>query len=179
MSFKQSLEVGKIGESYIAKWLQKRGFHVLPVYEKEISENKGPTLFMASGVQRIAPDMLVFKTDKTLWVEAKRKSSFTWHRNSKCWNTGIDLRHYKDYVKVQDEHAEWDMWLLFLHGDKEQARDTPDDMMSPSGLFGQTIKHLRNNVHHKSSRWGSSGMVYWDHDKLIKLAEYNDVVDGL
>jgi len=51
MSFAKNLSMGKIGESRIARWLNRRGLHVIPVYEKEVSEGKGPTLFAAEGVQ--------------------------------------------------------------------------------------------------------------------------------
>ena len=39
------------------------------------------------------------------------------------WVTGIDLRNYEDYLRVQ-AISPWPIWLLFLHFDG-QAKDYP------------------------------------------------------
>ena len=171
MTFQESLHCGAIGESLIARWLNWRGWHVLPVYEVEAQSGKGPRLF-AKDRQLIAPDMLVLKGDTVLWIEAKHKDAFSWHRNTQQWTTGIDLRHYVDYCEVNDS-TQRDVWLLFLHRGG-QAKDSPPD--SPSGLFGQSLLALRCRESHRHSNWGNSGMVYWGKDSLIKLASLEDVV---
>lgn len=79
-AFAQTLEFGKIGESDIAYWLRDRNNCVLPIYEKEIDEGKGPRLFSPNG-EHIVPDMLVLP--EVEWIEAKHKSVFTWHRDRK------------------------------------------------------------------------------------------------
>lgn len=132
--FERNLATGKTGEGIIARWLQGRGFAVLPVYEKSELDYKGPALYAIEGTL-IAPDMLAFQpTGKTLWIEAKTKTAFSWHRNTQRFVTGIDLRHYGDYQRVQAV-SPWPIWLLFLHGDGI-AKDTPEGMRSPSGLSG-------------------------------------------
>lgn len=173
--FEQKYAVGKIGESLIANWFRGRGFNVLPVYEKEIKENKGPTLFLAEGGSLICPDMLVFKPGKTLWIEAKHKTAFSWHRITQRWVTGIDLRHYSDYLKVAE--GQWPVWLLFLHQDGT-AKDTPEGLISPTGLFGNDIKVLKTIENHRSDKYGRSGMVYWSHDKLKQIAILSDIQGG-
>lgn len=167
MTFEQKLKVGKIGESQIAKWFQGRGYNILPVYEKEINEGKGPTLFLAEGGNLICPDMLAFKRDKIFWIEAKHKNAFSWHRITQRWVTGIDLRHYLDYLEVAE--CGWPVWLLFLHRDGV-AKDTPQGLTSPTGLFGEEILKLKNIENHRSENWGKVGMVYWSHSRLKKLA---------
>lgn len=156
MSFQSNLAVGKADESAIARWLLSRGFSVLPVYEKIIDEGKGPQLFTGGG-SLIAPDLLAIKAEKTLWIEAKHKTAFTWHRMTGRWTTGIDLRHYRDYLRVAYVTT-WPVWLLFLH-DGGQAKDSPPN--SPSGLFGNDLLVLAKNENHRSLRYGHSGMVYW------------------
>ena len=90
LTFQQMLQMGKTGEGVIAQWMKRKGYSVLPVYEKEQGEYKGPALY-AVDAQLIAPDMLVFKPGgKTVWIEAKTKSAFTLHRKSGDWVTGID-----------------------------------------------------------------------------------------
>ena len=45
VNFQHALTMGKTGEGIIANWLRGRGFNVLPVYEKEQQEYKGPALY--------------------------------------------------------------------------------------------------------------------------------------
>ena len=167
-NFEKSLEFGKTGESAIAEFLKRRGFNILPVYEKIDNENKGPTLFMADGSSIIAPDMLVFGNGKTIWIEAKHKTAFTWHRITQRWVTGIDRHHYHQYLKIA-EASEWPVWLLFLHKNGS-AKDTPPGFQSPTGLFGNEIFKLSKSINHTSRNWGKNGMVYWWHESLIFLA---------
>lgn len=169
MSFHQSFAYGMVGESAIAQWLRKRGCTVLPIYEKIIDTGKGPTLFMPEGVL-IAPDMLVFKSSNAWWIEAKHKTAFSYYRKKSQFVTGIDLRHYQDYLKV-DDLTPWPVWLLFLHRGG-QAKDSPP---SPAGLYGNKLNYLRKYESHRSDRHGASGMVYWAIDKLKKLAELDDL----
>jgi hypothetical protein len=136
----------------------------MPVYEKLTDFGKGPQIFMAEG-PLIAPDLFVFNGLKAMWVEAKHKTAFTWHRITECWTTGIDRRHYHDYLRVAAT-SPWPLWLLFLH-EGGQAKDSPPD--SPAGLFGDEIAALAQCVHHESDKWGTSGMVYWAYESLRRL----------
>lgn len=175
MSFEQSLQFGKIGESLIAKWFLRRGYSVLPVYEKEYVENKGPVLFCPENKQYICPDLLVFnEQNKVFWIEAKHKTAFTWHRNTKQWVTGIDIHHYENYLEIAKKNHSWPVYLLFLHG-KGIAKDTPEGMESPAGLFGNTLEHLSKHEHHRHKNWGKNGMVYWSLKHLKRYANIEDV----
>lgn len=169
--FAQQLAVGKAGESKIANWLRRKGYHVLPVYEKEISEGKGPQLFTALGPGLVAPDLLAFNGDKVRWIEAKHKSVFSWYRIGQRWVTGIDLRHYNDYLKVC-ELSPWPVWLLFLHS---QSKTTEHTGVCPTGLFGESLSILAGKESHRSLRHGKSGMVYWARDDLKLLASLDEV----
>jgi hypothetical protein len=156
-NFQRQLQIGKLGESLIAWWLKSCDYNILPIYEKEINEGKGPQLFSLSE-DLIAPDLLIFQTGNVnaLWIEAKHKSVFSWHRKSKRWVTGIDLRHYEDYRKIS-KISPWPVWLFFLH-QNDRFNGRPDEPWPcPTGLYGQT------------------GMVYWEERNLIKLAELDEV----
>lgn len=172
--FEQKLKKGFIGESLISRWFQSRGYSVLPAYDVEQNSGKGPRLFVSDGRQLISPDMLVFKSDKILWVEAKHKSAFTWHRMSETWQTGIDRRHWGDYLKVA-EVAPFPVWILFLQRDGV-AKDTPKGMTSPTGLFGNEISELLKSIHHEHEKHGPTGMVYWTRQALLKVADLKDVL---
>ena len=100
--FDENFEDGKLGESQIANWLKRRGQHVLPVYEIEKGQYAGPAVYASNGETIIAPDMLVFGKGKTIWIEAKHKSAFSWHRKTQRFVTGIDLHHYEQYQKIME-----------------------------------------------------------------------------
>lgn len=171
--FKAALQYGSAGESAIAQWLRRRGLTVLPAYEKIINSGKGPRLFLPEGLL-IAPDLLVFDARRVLWVEAKHKTAFSWHRLTQRWVTGIDLHHYEHYLRV-DQESPWPVWLMFLH-EGGQAKDSPPN--SPSGLFANSIRVLAECENHRHDAWGNGGMVYWAHDKLILLAPLAEVMNG-
>lgn len=174
MTFQKMLAMGKTGEGIIAQWMKRQGYNVLPVYEKEQGDYKGPALY-AVDAQLIAPDMLVFQpSGKTVWIEAKTKSAFTLHRKSGHWVTGIDYRHYCDYLQVQAV-SPWPVWLLFLHFDG-QAKDSPAGC--PTGLFGNKLTILQRNEHHRYPE-DNPKMVYWKDTALRKIAELSDVLPGV
>lgn len=178
-NFEQSLSIGKAGEDMIAMWLRRRGNHVLPVYEKIIDEGKGPHLFMSLAskhVSLVAPDLLVLTNTQPLWVEAKRKTAFTLHRNTNQLVTGIDLHHYEQYKEVEKETGV-PVWLLFLQ-EGGQAKDSPPN--SPSGLFGNSLQYLSAHEHHSHPNWGRHGMMYWCIEDLYLMAPLEELttVDG-
>jgi hypothetical protein len=167
--FQANLAFGKIAETQISRYLKSRGNLILPVYDIEYETGKGPRLF---GIQElIAPDMLCFGAKHIFWVEAKRKTVFSWHRITKRWTTGINKEHWEHYIQVHDA-TNLPVWLFFLHtcstpSPQDLRMGCPDSC--PVGLFGNTLAHLKDHINHTSSLWGNTGMVYWavDHLKLI------------
>lgn len=172
--FSINLKEGQAGENAIATWLKNKGFDVLPVYEKIIDTGKGPQLFTRDNESLVAPDLLCFKDGVPMFVEAKRKSGFTWHRKTKRWVTGIDLRHYLEYIKVLNS-TKVPIYLCFV----QEGRKTKDDQYSnyqqPSGLFVNDLSKLTQMENHRSDKWGVSGMVYWSDRSLIKKANLSDI----
>ncbi len=173
MSFEDKLKEGLLGEGSISKWFLRKGYSVLPAYEVEINHGKGPRLFTQDEVL-ISPDLLIFNASRIMWIEAKTKSAFTWHRLSKTWQTGIDLRHWRHYLCVATR-TPFPVWILFLHKPNGKAIDTPEGMVSPSGLFGNNISELKDHIHHTSFLHGPSGMAYWTISSLKKIANYQEV----
>ena len=171
MNFQEALEIGKAGESLIARYFLRIQYSVLPVYEKTDAEYKGPVLHSALSGALVAPDMLVFKGSRVLWIEAKHKAAFTWYRKTGEWVTGIDLHYYQQYLTIQNERPEWPIWLVFLHMDGT-AKDTPPGKNSPTGLFGNALSYLMRNEHHRHG----NHMVYWNVDALKFLAPLSDVL---
>lgn len=166
-SFKESLAIGKTGESEIAQWLINRGSSILPVYEIAEDQYKGPAVYSAKNVSIIAPDMLVFNSKGITFIEAKHKNAFSWHRISKQWVTGIDLHHYLEYQKIQ-EKLKVPVWIMFLH----RGGKAKDSEQSQSGLFSNSLNFLMQNENHRHNNWGKNGMVYWSINALIKISDY-------
>lgn len=175
-SFERSIEFGQIGESIISRWLQARGHAVFPAYQVEQSTGKGPQLFAASG-DLVLPDLLAFREGRAIWFEAKHKTCFSWYRLQQRWVTGIDLRHYGEYQEVAVRTA-LPVWLMFWHPMAEPSRNDRESgspATCPTGLFGNDILNLTNCESHRSDRHGRSGMVYWAHDALRRLATKDQV----
>lgn len=183
VAFTEYLTFGQVGESRIAYWLRARGYHVLPIYEKEIDNGKGPRLFMAANSpapQLIAPDMLIMREGVLMWIEAKHKRRFSWYGIGGYWVTGVDKRHYLDYIAVQ-ERTTLPVWLMFLHTNSdtwhEDVRKWRAPKACPVGLYGNRLADLVNHISHDSDRHGTSGMVYWNIASLRLLASLDDVPD--
>lgn len=167
LAFKERLDTGKVGESKIASWFMKKGYSVLPVYEKENNDFKGPVIFSADG-NKVAPDMIIFNKEKTLWIEAKHKTAFAWHRISQKWTTGIDRYHFNEYLSIA-RNTNIPIWILFLHKNGV-AKDTPSGKVSPTGLYGGEILELEGKINHTHQNWGKQGMVYWSESDLRLIA---------
>lgn len=171
-SFEEHLAQGRLTESAIVRWLRSKGHGVITVYEIEHHTGKGPR-YLAPANTYVAPDILAFTKDgPVLWVEAKHKTVFSWHRITGRWVTGIDKRHYGEYLKVA-EHSGLDVYIMFYHQSEiPDSRDLQNGcpFNCPVGLFGQRLEYLSRNINHTSDRWGSSGMVYWAHKTLIQMA---------
>lgn len=186
MSFQQALSTGQLGESLIAQWLRNKGYNVLPAYEKEIDNGKGPRLFTATGNERtqlISPDLFVMGRGRFFWVEAKHKTRFSWYGVGRYFVTGVDLKHFHDYCRVADS-TEIPVYLLFLHRETETWSTDVEKwgapLECPVGLFGKDIDFLRNNRSHESPRYGTDGMIYWrPFIHLQRMAMLSDVMPAI
>lgn len=187
MSFAKQLKIGRITEGLIAQWLMSRGTIILPAYEIEKSSGKGPQVFSADN-SLVAPDLLTFSHKGIQWIESKHKSVFTWHRNTQRWTTGIDIRHYGDYLHVAKQ-TRLPVWVLFFHSScvpdqRDTSQGCPQEC--PTGLFGGELFSLVTKENHRSPQFdpartgmkghGKSGMVYWAADDLKLIATKDEVM---
>jgi len=173
-SFQKQLAFGAIAETLIAKWLMRKGYSVLPMYDIEYETGKGPRLFgSAANSQLVVPDFLGWKDGRQLWFEAKHKTTFTWYRKKSQWETGIDLHHWKSYLQVV-ERTRLPAVLLFFHRSTTPAiqdqKVAACPKSCPAGLFGGRIELLAERISHTDQRWGRYGMVYWA-DRDLRLFE--------
>jgi hypothetical protein len=175
-TFAQQYAFGKLGESAIANWIKAQGMHIIPVYEKQDDDYKGPTLFAAEGDALILPDLLAMQPVRDgrirlVWCEAKNKSTFTMYRKTRTWQTGIEARHFEQYLEVQ-RRTTIPVHLLFL---QNGGRDKETGQESPQGLYGNRLAYLVDHVDHPGTfydeqRRRTIAMVYWNISDLRFLA---------
>jgi len=182
--FRSAFATGRLSESRIARWLiHEEHWNVLPAYDRELATGKGPRLFTPLG-ELIVPDLLAMKlqgnTCLLAWYEAKHKTRFSWYRRAQSWQTGIDLRHYLDYLQVQ-EHTGYDVSLCFFH---ERATPSVSDLANgspsqcPTGLYRQSLRSLLTHEDHRGEyqREGRHyQMVYWNERALERIATVEQV----
>lgn len=173
---KAAYTFGKIAETYIALWLRRtRGWSILPIYEKEIDEGKGPRFFTPDR-EIVAPDILAMKGKSVRWIEAKHKSVFTWYRKSPQedkWQTGIDAHHFFEYCRIA-EHSPHEVWLLFLHS-SDEARDYNGGRPSPTGLYGNNLLAIAALAEVRLDTTQNRELAYWHRTDLIQLATLEEV----
>ncbi len=179
--FHERLARGQIGESLIARFLRRRNWILFPAYEKEINNGKGPRLFLPFGFdekQLILPDIQGMNTLSQLvyWFDVKHKSACTYYRKNKRWQTGIDLRHYQDYLKVQ-KFTKWPVWLLFLQREATITNAPPGVKPCPTGLYGCPITQPYSDDGWHWSYGKRCDMVYWGIDDLKFMAPLQAVLD--
>lgn len=185
--FRYTLRQGQLGESIISRWLIERGNSIMPVYEKEIDDGKGPQFYSRDG-HFAAPDLFVFAAnsrnggERFLWAEAKHKTVFSWYRKRPAWVTGIDLNHFEDYRRVE-QRSGVPVWLFFLHSSSTpSAADLANGCprVCPTGLFGERLSVLAadENISHRSDRHGAHGMIYWRESSLKLFAPREELLSA-
>lgn len=173
--FAANLKRGQQSELTIRDWLEKQGYAVVPAYEKEPGDFKGPRMFSADG-DLVLPDLFACRGGASMWVEAKDKSGFTWHRKTGEWTTGIDERVYLDYLKVAQKSG-LPVWLFFLQRGLPTKGST---LASPTGLYGNPIDYLSEHEHHRHDNFNNGrGGVFWSMDALRFLAPLEEFAPAL
>jgi len=184
--FDDRLRQGQLGESIIAQWLRNRGWNILPAYEKEIDNGKGPRLFMAQSsefAQLVVPDILGIRDGNFKWFEAKHKTRFSWYGRGGYFVTGIDRRHFDDYCRVAAA-TNLPVWVLFLHVNGETWPNDIEKWNAPKrcpvGLFGNEIAEMQRCMSHESPKHGTSGMYYWQpYVHLKQIATISDILPAM
>ena len=97
----REFERGRQGELAIARWLQERGWYVIPSYDYSGQDGtKAPRLQGLLAGYAI-PDLDVCRGGDRMWVEVKVKGGATYHRLTDTFEHGISLRLYRHYLEVQ------------------------------------------------------------------------------
>jgi hypothetical protein len=163
--FETKLAHARTVEIAVATWLKARGARILPVYDYSgLGSGKAPKLeaFSASD-SLVTPDLLVARRGSLSWCEVKWKTSANLFKNTNEFETGIDLRLWRQYRHVKHETGAR-VFIVFAHEAEGYLTcdelDVLDAMPSKRVYQGDRFAH----------------MVNWPLRHLHRLAEYRDVI---
>jgi hypothetical protein len=163
--FRRKLALGNRFEVMVAAWLKSRRFYLLPVYDYSgLGANKAPKLEAQTPYgSLVLPDLLVARDGGVKFVEVKYKDRADWTRITQRFETGINLRLWLHYRKVQVVSG-IPVWLMFVHQQEDEIRGGwIDDLaaLKPRKYEGQKM--------------GRSGMVFFPWDGLKRQATLSEI----
>lgn len=171
--FEQMLGWGGEAEKAVSRWLQARGWYVLPTYDYSgEDDNKAPKM---EGFKRslVIPDLLAAQfAHGSCWLEVKRKTKADYTYTTGRHETGISLRLWNDYKAVAHETG-IDASVIFVHEREDQIRAGRiarlDGGSCDHGLCEQPIRRESN-----SPRMGR--MVFFCWECLGYVAQTSEVL---
>jgi|LakMenE18May11ns_1017448.scaffolds.fasta_scaffold9838908_1 hypothetical protein len=152
-NFKDKLQYGKDGEKIIAEYFLNKGYSILPLYQ--FSEDIAPKIFLSNEVIT-SPDLTIFKNQKCVFIEVKRKKK--WVKFGNIIETGCDNRLYCQYKKISQATG-IDLFLVFIHEDIEPCGNYYININNIGRYWNGIVKN--KNV--------SPPMYFWNLDQLNKL----------
>lgn len=134
---RKTVKKGNLGEKLIKKYLEKKGCIVY----KPITD--GAHYF----------DYLATKDNKKIYiVEVKTKP-----RRKYYSDTGVDIKHYKIYKKIKEEHN-LKLFIYFV----DEIKGT---------IYGNELNELCKEVEDKRYPMKQKGIIYFHLDNMIELAK--------
>jgi len=112
INFEYQLAFGQEGEHEVAQWLLTSGVTVLPLYQ---FESESAPVFISIFGKAISPDLICFGK-KSFMAEVKTKNK--WVVFGDKVETGFNLRHYKEYKRIQDLTGT-EVFVFFNHKELE------------------------------------------------------------
>jgi len=100
-NFDDNLRQGREGEAIVTRWLQERGYGVIPSYDFTGSDGDvAPKLkFLTRSL--IVPDLDVCRGGNRVWVEVKHYSHAAFNNSKQIDVHGLKAAHYRQYLQVQ------------------------------------------------------------------------------
>lgn len=152
MEFKR----GRAGEQIAAKWLQHKGWFVVPSYDYSGQDGKKPPRLQGKLAGFAIPDLDIAKDGNRLWVEVKLKGEASLHNNTNTLEHGISWRlfeHYQHVERITGTHV----WLLVIEENTKL-------------LLGNTLRGLREPRRYTGTKMGPSGMAFWPRASFHEIA---------
>jgi len=155
---------GRAAELLVARWLQERGWYVIPSYDYAGDErDKAPRL---QGLRRghAVPDLDTACDGCRRWVEVKSKERANVWRSPQPWgrpNTpehGIDHVNYLDYLDVKRITGD-EVWIAIYEEDAGQL------LMAEIGTLGDP----------RVGTWLGKKIANWPRGRFRLLARHGDL----
>ena len=126
------------GEAVMREHLKNEGFWV---FTTEFSGGDRAPLMESVLRQYVLPDLQACKGGLSRWIEVKSKQSASKHRNSGTLQTGCFIRHFTDYLAIEQATG-IPGWIGFQH-----AMD--------ARIYMQSIDILKDYIHHPKGPLGA------------------------
>jgi hypothetical protein len=155
---------GRSGEQIVAKWLQDRGWYVVPSYDYSGADDHPPRMQGADAAY-VIPDLDIAKDGRRLWVEVKTKTAATFTRMTQQLEHGISLRHFEHYQAIQRITGSH-VWLFVIEEDCAVLLAESLDALSQ-----------RKRVY-AGGKMGRAGMVFFPRDRFRTVIQLRDLPNG-
>lgn len=161
MKFEDSVALGREYEIAVSKFLQRRGWSVLPAYDYSgKGDSKAPRLMNMEG-GLVVPDLLACRNGKTRWFEVKWKTRADFTRMTQRMETGVDGRLYQHYRQVKHQSGQ-QVWIVFVHIEEQQVR---------ANEIGELDKIVRYSPNFNNGKGG----FFFPWDGIPLVATYDEV----
>jgi hypothetical protein len=127
---------GRAAEQRVARWLQKRGWYIIPSYDYSGAEGEKAPRLQGFPAGYAVPDLDASRGGWRGWVEVKSKAQANIWRSAQPWgqpNTpehGIDHHNYLDYLHVKRITGD-EVWIAIYE------EDTGNLLMAEVGALGE------------------------------------------
>lgn len=149
-------ERGRAGEQAVAKWLQERGWFVVPSYDYSGADGDKPPRLQGLESRYAIPDLDIARAGLRIWAEVKVKGTPSWHRVTQVWEHGISRRLHQNYCEVQ-RITGTPVWIFVL--------EERDDV-----LIAQSLDLLGAPRVYDGSKMGRDGMSFWPRQRFRPMA---------
>lgn len=151
--FERKLTRGKVEEQKCAAYLKALGYRVLPT--TEFSGSGAPMLEAENENESLVmPDLQAFRDGNGAWFEVKWKTEGTWSDKHKRVETGIGLRHYEHYCRIEQE-TKTPVVIVFVHETEREVR---------CGTLAQLADAFSHD--YRGDKMSRGGMRFWIWDRI-------------
>lgn len=94
---------GRTGEQRVARFLQERGYFVIPSYDYSGEDNNKAPKMQGAKTAYVIPDLDVCREGRRRWVEVKTKTRADFTRVTGRLEHGLQRAHFDAYISVQQQ----------------------------------------------------------------------------
>jgi hypothetical protein len=112
---------GRDAEQRVARWLQERGWFVIPSYDYSGEDGQKAPRLQGLKAGHAVPDLDVARDGKRKWIEVKAKGRANVRRDS-YWGGpnipehGVEMPNYRDYLEVKRITGD-EVWIAIYEED--------------------------------------------------------------